>query len=93
VATYLEILQKIQAQTLDNVKQIQAVQISTLTAVRELIAELPTAKGVPTFAQISELGTSFVTHLLEQQKAFASQLADVGTPAVESDSLVKPIAN
>jgi hypothetical protein len=93
MATYLEIIQRIQAQTLDNVKQIQAVQIATLTAARELIAELPTAKGVPTFAQISDLGTSFVTHLLDQQKTFASQLADVGKPAVESNSLVKPIAN
>lgn len=93
MATYLEIIQKIQAQTLDNVKQVQAVQISTLTAVRELIAELPTAKGVPTFAQISELGKSFMTHVLDQQKAFARQLADVGTPAVESDSSVKPTAS
>ena len=89
MASYLDILQKIQAQTLDNVKQIEAAQIATLTTARELIAELPTAKGVPTFAQITELVTSFATQVLDQQKAFASQVADVVTHAVESNSLVK----
>ena len=89
MANYLEILEKIQAQTLDNVKQIEAAQIATLTTARELIAELPTAKGVPTFAQITELVTSFATQVLDQQKAFASQVADVITHAVESNPLVK----
>jgi hypothetical protein len=93
MATYLEILQKIQAQTLDNVKQIQAVQIATLSTLRELIAELPTTKGVPTFAQITELGNSFATQVLDQQKAFASQLADAVKPAVESISLPKSSSN
>ena len=65
--------------TLDNVRQIQSVQVSTLTTARELIAELPTIKGVPTFTQISELGTSFATQLLDQQKAFASQLVNLFT--------------
>ena len=89
MANYLEILQKIQDQTLDNVKQIEAAQVATLTTVRELIAELPTAKGVPTFAQITELVTSFATKVLDQQKAFASQVSDVITQAVESNPLVK----
>jgi len=89
MASYLDILQKIQAQTLDNVKQIEAAQVATLTTARELIAELPTAKGVPTFAQITELVTSFATQVLDQQKAFASQVADVVTHAVESNSLGK----
>jgi predicted outer membrane protein len=89
MANYLDILQKIQAQTLDNVKQIEAAQVATLTTARELIAELPTAKGVPTFAQITELVTSFATQVVDQQKAFASQVADVITQAVESNPLVK----
>jgi hypothetical protein len=89
MASYLDILQKIQAQTLDNVQQIEAAQVATLTTARELIAELPTAKGVPTFAQITELVTSFATQVLDQQKAFASQVADVITQAVESNPSVK----
>jgi hypothetical protein len=56
---------------------------------RELIAELSTIEGVPTFTQISELGTSFATQLLDQQKAFASQLVNLFTLAVRSRSLVK----
>jgi hypothetical protein len=39
--TYLAMLEKIQAQTLDNVKQIEAAQISTLQTVREVAACLP----------------------------------------------------
>jgi hypothetical protein len=91
--TYLEVVQRIQAQTLDNVKQIQAAQIATLKLARQLIAELPTAKGVPTFAQITDLGGSFATQLLDQQKAFANQLVDAVKPAVESNSLVKAGSN
>jgi hypothetical protein len=91
-ANYLDILAKIQAQTLENLKQIQAVQVATLTSARELVASLPTVptvptvEGVPTLAQIAELNTSFATQLLDQQKAYASQLAELFTPVVKSSS-------
>jgi hypothetical protein len=90
MATYLEVLQKIQAQTLENLKQIQAVQVSTLTTARELAASMPsittapnmpTIEGLPTLAQLSEVNTAFATQLLDQQKAYASQLAELFTPA------------
>jgi hypothetical protein len=93
--TYLEILEKIQAQTLDNVKQTEAAQISTLQTVREVAASLPslmhlpnvpTIEGMPTLAQVVELNSSFATQLLDQEKAFASQLAEVLSPAVKSSS-------
>jgi hypothetical protein len=89
MTTYVEVLQRIQAQTLDNVKQIQAVQISTLNTIRELIAELPMAKSVPTLAQISELTSSFANQLLDQQKVFVNELADVLKPALEQKSMAK----
>lgn len=89
MATYLEILEKLQTQTLDNVKQLQAVQIATLTTVRELIADLPNAKGMPTFAQITDLGASFANKLLDQQKAFVDELLDAVKPAEEVKSLTK----
>ncbi len=94
--TYIEILEKIQSQTLDNVKQIEAAQISTLQTVREVAASLPslmnlpnvpTIEGLPTLAQVVELNSSFATQLLDQQKAFASQLAEVFSPAVKSPSI------
>jgi hypothetical protein len=93
--TYLAILEKIQAQTLDNVKQIEAAQISTLQTVREVAASLPslmnlpnlpTIEGFPTLAQVTELNTSFATQLLDQGKAFTSQLVEVFSPAVTSSS-------
>jgi hypothetical protein len=94
--TYLEILEKIQAQTLDNVKQIEAVQISTLQTVREVAASLPslmkTIEGLPTLAQVVELNSSFATQVLDQQKAFASQLAEVFSPAVNSSSNLVAVA-
>jgi hypothetical protein len=95
MATYLELLEKLQSQTLENLKQIQAVQVSTLTTAREIVSELPsltnvpslpTIEGVPTLAQIAEINTSFATKLLDQQKAFASQIADLFTPAVKTSS-------
>ena len=91
-ATYLEVLQKIQDQALDNLKKLEAVQLSTLTTVREILAELPslttvpslpTIEGVPTFKQIVELNSSFATQLLDQEKNFANQLTDLFTPAVK----------
>jgi hypothetical protein len=62
---HLPRMQKIQDQTLDNVKKIQAVQIATLNTVCELITELPTTEGAATFARITELGNSFATQLLD----------------------------
>jgi hypothetical protein len=92
MATYLEMLAKIQAQTLENLKQVQAAQVATLHTARELVASLPsmstvpsvpTIEGMPTLAQITELNTSFATQLLDQQKAYAAQIAEIFTPAVK----------
>jgi hypothetical protein len=91
--TYIEILEKIQAQAIINLKQIQAGQISTLQTVREVVASLPsmmsspnvpTMEGIPTLSQVVELATSFSTELLDQEKAFVSQLTEVFSPAVKS---------
>jgi hypothetical protein len=88
--TYIEILEKIQTQALDNIKQIQAAQISTLQTVREVALSLPslmnpnvpTIEGMPTLAQVAELNSSFATQLIDQGKAFVSQLTEVFAPAV-----------
>jgi hypothetical protein len=94
-ATYLDILAKIQAQTLENLKQIQAVQVASLHTAKELAASLPsmatvpsvpTIEGMPSLAQIAELNTSFATQLLDQQKAYASELAEIFTPVVKTSS-------
>lgn len=91
-ANYLEMLAKLQAQALDGLKAVQSVQVATLTTAREMAASLPTVptiptlEGMPSIAQIAELNTSFATQLLDQQKAYASQLAEVFSPAVKSSS-------
>jgi hypothetical protein len=95
MATYLEILEKIQAQTLDNIKQLQNAQVATLHTVRDIITSLPslssapslpTVEGLPTLAQVTELNTTFANQLLEQEKAYASQLAEIFTPASKPSS-------
>jgi hypothetical protein len=88
---YIEIQEKIQAQAISNLKQIQDAQISTLKTVREVVAGLPsmmsspspTVEGVPTLSQVVELTTSFATGLLDQEKAFVSQLSAVFSPAAK----------
>jgi hypothetical protein len=94
MATFLTILEKIQAQTLENVKQLEAVQIATLTTAREVIAELRTAKSVPTFSEITNLSASFANDLLDQQKTFVNELVDVVKSAAEdSKELVSSAAD
>ena len=93
MTTYLDLIQKIQAQTLENVKQIQSVQISTLKTAREIVAALPTLKGMPTFEQITEFGSNATTQMLNQQKTFVSELSEVVTPESKHDSLVKSSSN
>ena len=95
MATYLEILEKIQNQTLENIKQFQTAQVATLHTVRDIITSLPsltsapavpTVEGLPTLAQVTELNTTFANQLLEQEKAYASQLAEIFTPASKASS-------
>jgi hypothetical protein len=52
----------------------------------------PTIEGLPTLAQVVELNSSFATQVLDQQKAFASQLAEVFSPAVKSSSNLVAVA-
>jgi hypothetical protein len=92
MATYLEMLEKIQTQALENLKQVQAVQVATLQTARELVASLPTltsvptVEGLPTLTQITELNTSFAAQLLEQQKAYAAELSELFAPPIKSSS-------
>jgi hypothetical protein len=50
------------------------------------VPTVPTIDGIPTLAQIAELNTSFATQLLDQQKAYAGELAEIFTPVVKSSS-------
>ena len=82
--TYLETLGKLQEQSLEALKQVQATQLAALTTIGELVSTVPpfrtpSAGSLPTFAELSELNASYVRSLLEQQNAFASQLAGVFT--------------
>lgn len=89
-ATYLELLSKLQAQTLEGLKQIQNVQVATLTTAREMVQSLPTSvptiEGMPSITQIAELNTQFATQLLDQQKAYASQIAELFSPVAKVSS-------
>ena len=83
--TYLETIAKLQAQSLDSLKQAQATQVATLTTIGEIVSNVPSFQPsapfgqMPTIAEITELNTAFLKNVLEQQSAFASQLAGVFT--------------
>jgi hypothetical protein len=81
--TYLETIAKLQAQSLDALKQAQATQVATLTTIGEIVSNVPAPSmplgNLPTLAELTELNTAFAKNVLEQQSAFASQLAGVFT--------------
>jgi len=84
--TYLETIAKLQAQSLDALKQAQATQVATLTTIGEIVSNVPSSfqpsmplGNLPTLAELTELNTAFAKNVLEQQSAFASQLAGVFT--------------
>ena len=85
MATYLETLGKLQQQSLDALKQVQATQLATLTTIGELVSDVPAFKpasvleNIPTFAELTELNAAFARNVLEQQNAYASQLAGIFT--------------
>ncbi|GAC1421199.1 MAG: hypothetical protein NVSMB5_14200 [Candidatus Velthaea sp.] len=85
-ANYLEMLAKLQEQGLEVLKQAQAAHIQTLTSVREMVEklpappQLPTMEGVPSIAELTALNTQFASHVLEQQKQYATQIADLFKP-------------
>ncbi len=85
MATYLETIEKVQQTSLDALKQVQATQLSVLASFGDLVSDVPAFKpsamleNLPTFAQLAELNASFTRSVLEQQKAYASQLAGLFT--------------
>ncbi len=90
MATYLETIEKLQNTGLDALKQAQATQLAALTTIGQLVAEAPAYQpsgffeSLPTFAQLTELNASFTRSLLEQQKAYASQLAGIFASAQQN---------
>jgi hypothetical protein len=85
MATYLQTIEKLQHSSLDALKQVQATQLALLTTLGELVTEVPAFKpstafeNLPTFAELAELNASFTRAVLEQQKAYASQLTGLFT--------------
>ena len=81
--TYLETLGKLQEQSLEALKTVQATQLAALTTIGELVSNVPPFKpastlgSLPTFAELSELNAAFVRSVLEQQNAFVSQLGGI----------------
>jgi len=95
--TYIDTIEKLQAQGLEALKQAQAAQISAVSSFRELVtnatSKLPGAeslRNIPTVvSQVSELNSAFAVKLIEQQNDYVKQLlavlksAQPETPAAE----------
>lgn len=85
MATYLETLGKLQKQSLDALKQVQATQLAALTTIGELVSDAPAFRPapvfekLPSFAELAELNATFTRSILEQQNAYLTQLAGIFT--------------
>jgi hypothetical protein len=88
-ATYIDMIAKLQDQGLDVLKQAQKAHIDALTSAREFVEKLPAPpqvpqipaiEGLPTIAQVTELSNAFVANVVELQKSYATQLAEVFAP-------------
>jgi hypothetical protein len=85
-STYLDLIAKMQEQGLEALKQTQGAYLESLTTARKMVEkmpappQLPTIEGMPTVAELTELNTAFLDRIVEQQKAYAKQLADVFAP-------------
>ena len=91
--TYVDTIEKLQAQGLEALKQAQAAQAAAVNSFRELItnatSQLPGAqafKNIPAVvSQVNELNSAFAVKLIEQQNEYVSQLVNLlksaGSPA------------
>jgi hypothetical protein len=91
-STYLDMLAKMQEQGLEALKQTQSAYLESLAAARKVVEAMPlppmptmpAMEGVPTLAELTDLNTQFIDKMVEQQKAYTKQLADVFAPIVKS---------
>ncbi|MDP9104444.1 MAG: hypothetical protein M3N49_00690 [Candidatus Eremiobacteraeota bacterium] len=80
--TYVDTIEKLQAQGLEALKQAQVAQAAAVNSVRELVtnatSKLPGAqafKNIPTIvSQVSELNSACAVKLIEQQNEYVTQL-------------------
>jgi len=89
-STYLDLLAKMQEQGLETLKQTQAAYLESLATARKMVEKLPAPpqmpaiEGMPTVAELTDLNTQFIDRLVEQQKSYAKQLAEVFAPITTS---------
>jgi hypothetical protein len=85
-SSYLDLLAKMQEQGLDALKQTQAAYLESLSTARKMIEklpappQLPAIEGMPTVAELTDLNSAFLDKVVEQQKSYAKQLAEVFAP-------------
>ncbi len=85
-SAYLDLLAKMQEQGLEALKQTQSAYLESLSTARKMVEKLPAPpqmpaiEGMPTIAELTELNSQFLDRVVEQQKAYAKQLAEVFAP-------------
>ncbi len=97
--TYIDTIEKFQAQGLEAIKQVQAAQINAVSSFREMFSnvtgKLPNAQNfsqIPTVvSKISELNSTFAVKLIEQQNDYVNQLLNVlkSTPVETTETASK----
>ncbi len=90
---YLDMLAKMQEQGLEALKQTQSAYIESLSTARKMVEKLPAPpqmppiEGMPTIAELTDLNSQVLDRVVEQQKAYAKQLADVFAPITKTPTV------
>ncbi len=78
---FTEYLTKLQAQSIEALKQAQEANVASLTSLRDVAAGLPTfqtpVESLPSAKQVIEMSFGFANQVLELRKAYALQLAEM----------------
>ena len=80
--TYVELISKLQEQGLSALKQAQEAHLAALSSARDAASEfaaapVPSVDAIPTFAAVADLYGKFATSVIETQKSYLGQLAEM----------------
>ena len=80
--TYVDLISKLQEQGITALKQAQQAHLAALSTAREVASEIATAPvpsvdSLPSFSTVAGLYGKFATSVLEAQKSYVAQLAEI----------------
>jgi len=80
--TYVDLISKLQEQGISALKQAQQAHLAALSTARDVASDIatapvPTVDSLPSFSQVADLYGKFATSVIEAQKSYVAQLAEI----------------